>query len=362
MKNDALNVAWRDISDLNTDDRYQVMRPLTPEEYDALRASISKHGVNQPIDIDDQDRILDGHHRASICRELGIERVQVIVRRTLVTDAQKIDFAKTQNYDRRHATKDERDAYMRDLRAQGLTYQQIADKVGVSVDTAHRTARDVVISEIGNDRGQTRPATYQRQPDPEPSPDWTAKEQTVPQFQPARPLPLTAANHAPSFDPDYDGDEWNTPVNVIALARHVFGGGIDLDPATNEIAQASIRAARFYTKADNGLTKPWHGNVWLNPPYSMPLISQFIERALTAHVEGEIESAIILTNNSSETRWFQALLRKDLVCFPAGRLEFWRGNHQSFGARQGQAIFYLGANSRKFASVFSAIGPVMRTV
>ena len=36
-----------------------------------------------------------------------------------------------------------------------LTYQKIADTVGVSVDTAHRAARDIVISEIGNERGQT---------------------------------------------------------------------------------------------------------------------------------------------------------------------------------------------------------------
>ena len=43
-----------------------------------------------------------------------------------------------------------------------MTLQKIADAVGVSVDTAHRVARDVVISDIGieNARGQLRPMHY----------------------------------------------------------------------------------------------------------------------------------------------------------------------------------------------------------
>lgn len=46
------------------------------------------------------------------------------------------------------------------MRADGLTYQQIAETVGVG--TVHRAASDFPIgkSEIINERGQTRPATY----------------------------------------------------------------------------------------------------------------------------------------------------------------------------------------------------------
>jgi ParB family chromosome partitioning protein len=176
------------------------------------------------------------------------------------------------------------------------------------------------------------------------------------------PLPLTAANHAPSADPDYDGDEWYTPANVIAHARNVFGGVIDLDPATNQAAQAVINATAYYTKADNGLQQPWHGNVWLNPPYSMPLVAQFVDRAMDAYRSGEIDAAIILTNNSSDTRWFQALLRRCPVCLPAGRLDFWRSNQQSFAARQGQAIFYMGIDRPAFVREFSAIGAVLEAI
>lgn len=61
-------------------------------------------------------------------------------------------------------------------------------------------------------------------------------------------------------------DEWYTPPEYIEFAHSVMGG-IDLDPASNEIAQHWIRAARYFTINDNGLEMPWHGRVWLNPPY-----------------------------------------------------------------------------------------------
>src|SRR5262249_50646896 len=53
-------------------------------------------------------------------------------------------------------------------------------------------------------------------------------------------------------------NEWFTPTEYIEAARKVLGE-IDLDPATHELAQQTIRAARFFTKADNGLEHEWHG-------------------------------------------------------------------------------------------------------
>lgn len=41
----------------------------------------------------------------------------------------------------------------------------------------------------------------------------------------------------------------------------------------------------MYNKSDDGLTKEWAGRVWLNPPYSRPLIGQFV-RKLAEHGNG----------------------------------------------------------------------------
>lgn len=172
-------------------------------------------------------------------------------------------------------------------------------------------------------------------------------------------LPLTASNHAVSFDPDYDGDEWYTPAEVIALARKVLGD-IDLDPASCPEAQRVVLAGDYYDKESNGLLQPWHGRVWLNPPYSAPLIQHFIDKTIQEWRDGNIAEAIVLVNNSTETRWFQSMLSNFTACFISRRLQFWRADSQTFGARQGQCAFYLGNNKQAFVSAFQAIGTVAR--
>ena len=61
---------------------------------------------------------------------------------------------------------------MRAMRADGAGYQEIAQAVGVSTDTAHRVASDVELSEIGKVTGadgKQYPATYARKPEPPPT-------------------------------------------------------------------------------------------------------------------------------------------------------------------------------------------------
>jgi hypothetical protein len=59
--------------DYNLDERpYQVMPPLSEEEYDSLRSSIRDRGVTDPIHVSEDMDILDGHHRVLAMRELGL--------------------------------------------------------------------------------------------------------------------------------------------------------------------------------------------------------------------------------------------------------------------------------------------------
>ncbi|MDA8310245.1 MAG: DNA methyltransferase [Actinomycetota bacterium] len=52
---------------------FQVMGPLPDEAFAALRADIEAHGVQVPIARTRDGRIVDGHNRARIAEELGIE-------------------------------------------------------------------------------------------------------------------------------------------------------------------------------------------------------------------------------------------------------------------------------------------------
>jgi phage N-6-adenine-methyltransferase len=157
----------------------------------------------------------------------------------------------------------------------------------------------------------------------------------------------------------YDSDEWYTPAEYIEAARTVMGG-IDLDPATCEMAQTVVQAENYLTKIENGLAMTWIcERVWLNPPYSNP--DAWISKLVNQYEAKEhVKQACVLVNNATETAWFQMLLSRYPVCFPSKRLAFWRHDHEGVQARQGQAIFYLGSNVAQFAKTFGEFGPVLR--
>ena len=46
---------------------------LKPEEYQDLVESISEFDQRNPIVINEEGEILDGHHRFNVCNDLGIE-------------------------------------------------------------------------------------------------------------------------------------------------------------------------------------------------------------------------------------------------------------------------------------------------
>lgn len=160
-----------------------------------------------------------------------------------------------------------------------------------------------------------------------------------------------------SYHVSDDSYDWYTPIDCIEAARVVLGN-IDLDPASSKAAQEAIKADVYYTKELDGLSQPWFGRVWLNPPYNMPLIEQFVERVVGGYESGEIDAAIVLTNNSTDTGWFHRLIDYP-VCFTRGRLQFWNGDDR-LATRQGQAIFYLGDNANLFSSIFGKFGVILK--
>ena len=152
-------------------------------------------------------------------------------------------------------------------------------------------------------------------------------------------------------------DEWSTPEEYIELARQVLGT-INTDPASNEFAQLTVQADTFYTIDDNGLSKPWHGKVWLNPPYSRSKLKKFALKLLEEMEVGQCTGAIVLTLASTDTEWFHALADKaSAICFTRGRVKFIRpdgsvGNSPT----SGHVFFYFGDDVNSFRTVFSSIG------
>src|SRR5258707_12771286 len=131
---------------------------------------------------------------------------------------------------------------------------------------------------------------------------------------------LTMPNHQHSSK----STEWYTPARYIEAARLVLGA-IDLDPASCEAANQTVKAAHYFSPADDGLARPWHGRIWLNPPYGKPHGKSgqelWTRKLLAEHEAGHFDQAVVLVNAATETRWFAPLWNFP-ICSPDHRIRF----------------------------------------
>jgi DNA N-6-adenine-methyltransferase Dam len=166
---------------------------------------------------------------------------------------------------------------------------------------------------------------------------------------------------APSYSKaEYSGEnEWFTPPEYVELARAAMGG-IDLDPASHALAQATVQAGKFFVAADDGLAQQWFGRVWLNPPYNRALLSPFVDKLVSEWASGAIEQAILLTHNYTDTAWFHTAARAPYAfCFPRGRIHFLSPAGDQCSPTQGQTFFYFGADDEAFRRTFADVGLVV---
>lgn len=149
-------------------------------------------------------------------------------------------------------------------------------------------------------------------------------------------------------------NEWYTPKEYIEAAYKTMGV-INLDPASNEIANKVVKAEKYYTADENGLEKAWNGNIWLNPPYSSDLIGKFADKLLSERKN--YTQAIVLVNNATETEWFNKIVSiSSAVCFPKGRVKFYTPDGKTGQPLQGQAVLYIGDNPNEFINAFAGFG------
>lgn len=81
---------------------------------------------------------------------------------------------------------------------------------------------------------------------------------------------------------DFVGDEYATPPELIAELEAEFGP-FELDPAATA---ANAKAPRYYDRDVDGLSQPWAGRVFVNPPYGGPgragILELWIRKAAAA--------------------------------------------------------------------------------
>jgi hypothetical protein len=141
-------------------------------------------------------------------------------------------------------------------------------------------------------------------------------------------------------------DNWLTdPKNVLPRVRKCLGT-IDLDPASNIVAQQYVQASEFcvsnddYRHAldklgidgiphnllpDDGLSTDWDGNVFCNPPYSGKLIGLFVNKFIDEIVAGNVTRGLFLVNSATDSKWYHSLIQ-NTTCYLLwkGRIKFWK--------------------------------------
>jgi len=159
--------------------------------------------------------------------------------------------------------------------------------------------------------------------------------------------------------------DWGTPDYILDAARLALGGEFDLDPASNAEANKRVRAAKIYTRTDDGLIPQWKSErLWLNPPYARGLVEKFIYKLLIEWQAGNVKQAVVITNNSTETRWAQLLAEQSSgICLLKGRVAFTlmdsvTGKYipNDKGNMTGQVVWYLGDDEDGFCMAFKELG------
>lgn len=352
--------------------------PLAPEEIAQLEANILRDGCRDPL-VTWNGILIDGHNRHAICTKHNIEfctvemefekrdAVEIWIienqtgRRNLaVIDKiplleRKREIVARQAKERfggRH--KDEATVANLPQLNEGKTRDTLAAEIGVSGKTyeALRTVSNEGTEELKQavrDKkvGASTAAEIAHLP---------AETQKEIAALPTRKEIVEEVKKHVHVAQNSGENEWYTPPQFIASALLVMGS-IDLDPASSEIANRTVNAARFFTKDDDGLVRKWHGNIWMNPPYAQPLMSQFAEAVSSKYEQGEIQQAIVLVNNATETQWFQRMASvASAVCFPKSRIKFLDPQGNPGAPLQGQAILYFGKFETAFFDEFQKYG------
>jgi ParB-like chromosome segregation protein Spo0J len=159
-----------------------IHRP-TEEQYQATKARIASMGVVNPVITVFEGQCLDGNTRLRACRELSCTHLLRVKEFDPATDGEPYEYVKAQNAHRRHLSDEQRSQIDQRveaavaLRHEGITYDEIAQKLGVSDRTVRRLIRrgqsqpaqgagsesageDAKTATVINKRGQRRPRTY----------------------------------------------------------------------------------------------------------------------------------------------------------------------------------------------------------
>lgn len=112
-------------------------------------------------------------------------------------------------------------------------------------------------------------------------------------------------------------DLWATPQDLFDELNREFNFTLDVCALPE-----NAKCAEYYTPEIDGLSQPWTGSVWCNPPYGRK-IGEWVRRAFFSAKTEEAERVVMLLPVRTDTKWFHEFIYKRAeVRFIRGRLKF----------------------------------------
>jgi hypothetical protein len=151
--------------------------------------------------------------------------------------------------------------------------------------------------------------------------------------------------------------EYYTPQEIIEAARIVLGQ-IDLDPASSDQANLRVRANKYYTAADDGLSREWNGRVWMNHPFGRGLNEKWITKLEREYAAGRCVEACCICFAATSEKWYRPLLLRPQA-YLHGRTGYLLPTGEKLrGCTKGSVVTYYGQNVERFSAAFGVLATV----
>ena len=125
--------------------------------------------------------------------------------------------------------------------------------------------------------------------------------------------------------------EWYTPPEIF----EALGVTFDLDPCSPGEGKSFVPAHKHLTVEDDGLTTPWEGLAFVNPPYGSQT-PKWMRKA------AEHGNSIALVFARTDVKWFQELaVSTSGILFISGRIKFYQGSTDLQGGTPGTGSMLL---------------------
>jgi hypothetical protein len=151
-------------------------------------------------------------------------------------------------------------------------------------------------------------------------------------------------------------NEHYTPLEFLAHV-YAFMETVNLDPCSSTLDNPTVFADCHYTQAMDGLSLPWFGKVFCNPPYGNGLL-KWAAKIKTEYERENFSEGLFLVPSRTDTKWTRSLDGYSRV-YLSQRIKFADVNRiPQDSAPFPSVVFYFGDRQAWFERYWKELGDV----